>query len=77
MVGPRRTGGDQAEAAGGDLCASKHASEAKREQSRHARTHLVDALRVQVFGSVPRKLTREFVGLRKQWALSMRVCCGR
>jgi len=26
MVGPRRTGGDEAEAAGGDLYASKHAS---------------------------------------------------
>ena len=50
-------GGDKAEAARGNLCRSKRASASGCVQSRHARAHLVDALRVQVLGGIPRELT--------------------
>tara|TARA_Y100000389_G_scaffold181389_1_gene196942 strand:- start:202 stop:372 length:171 start_codon:yes stop_codon:yes gene_type:complete len=49
MVGPRRTGRDKAEAAGGDLWASKHASAgAGGAQQKSATARLVDALGVEV-----------------------------
>jgi hypothetical protein len=48
MVGPRRTGGDEAEAARGNLCGSKRVSRGGWGVANSATAHLVDALRVEV-----------------------------